>query len=484
MKSTNKPTAGKSTSVEQQSQAEPQLPMLMRGPQDPEFDLPKFFLSTKRTKGSSGNRTGKFQKSNALVHNNPQMAMTVMQQKMTNIWLKNAQQTPAVPESEVRWKIPTSEVFGQLEVSTRNHKHLEKIINQMMSIKVRWDVMNEKGIAKNYAVVFPYCKVEQGVITYEIQTEVIKLLNEFESYTNINLKEISKLSKKSSIPLYELASRYLNIGYSRWFEWDKFRDMLVAADNIPNNAKSWALFNARYLMPAVEDVNAQTDILVTIEQRKFNRKITHVRIAVTHNNNKNSLNNVALAGHSPEKFELFSQLIVLGFREKSAQLLMKQYSADEIKLAMEYTKKRLEATNLTKLQFPDRYLSHALKNKLYLEPASFTNGKSLELFAAPAASLTENADNKDQGKMRLRQMVEMDRKNNVKIILAEINKAELLDLYNEYNEGIKTKSLHISDGKNKPGVIAAFQDWYAKRLYGEITDKEIVETLSRNLQLR
>ena len=80
------------------------------------------------------------------------------------------------------------------------------------------------------------------------------------------------------------------------------------------------------------------------------------------------------------------------------------------------------------------------------------------------------------------ELVNMQRKNDVKIILSEMDKMELLDLYDEYNANLKTKSLWISDGKNRPGVVAAFQEWYSKRLYGEITDKEIVETLARNYQ--
>jgi len=354
----------------------------------------------------------------------------------------------------------------------------------MMSIKVRWNVMDEKGVAKNYAVVFPYAKLEQGEMTYEIQIEVIKLLQDFQSYTSLNLKEISKLSKKSAIPLYELASRYLNIGYSRWFEWEKLRDMLVAADNIPNNAKTWVLFNTRYLKPAIEDVNAQTDILVSIENQIYKKKITHVRIHVT--KNMSSLDNVAIRASTPDKVELYTELRDLGCREKSADIFMAQYSKEELKLAINFTRQRNEATNLKPLLHPEKYLANALKTKIYLEPASFTTGKSLDLFKNLMSSSSEPSTPMSQaiGKQHLTQVVEIERKNNVKIILAEINKSELLDLYEEYNQGLKTKSLWISDGRNKPGVVAAFQDWYAKRLYGEITDKEIVETLTRNFQQR
>ena len=37
----------------------------------------------------------------------------------------------------------------------------------------------------------------------------------------------------------------------------------------------------------------------------------------------------------------------------------------------------------------------------------------------------------------------------------------------------------MKKGRVKAGVLISFQSWYAKTLYGEITDKEIVQTLAR-----
>lgn len=449
---------------------------------DPAFGLPNFFLSTKKVRGANNAKGGRFQKSNALVHNNPQIAMTVMQQKLINILLRNAQQNASIPESDVRWKISFAEMTAQLGITTRNVTHIEKTINQMMSIKVRWNVMEGKGLAKNFAVVFPYAKLEQGQMTYEVQSQVIELLRDYQSYTSLNLREISKLSKMSSIPLYEMASRYLNIGASRWIKWEQLRDMLVSADNIPKSAQTWIPFNNRYIKPAIEDINALTDILVRVEYKKANRKITHVKIFVS--KKKNELDNVAGKSKSADKFEMQGELLAIGFREKSASILMSQYSMEEIKLAISFTKKRLEATHLKALLHPDRYLSNVLKNKLYLEPASFTTGQTIDLFKTFSTPTAHQAATKNQnpGRQQMVELVNMQRKNDVKIILSEMDKMELLDLYDEYNANLKTKSLCISDGKNRPGVVAAFQEWYSKRLYGEITDKEIVETLARNYQ--
>lgn len=67
----------------------------------------------------------------------------------------------------------------------------------------------------------------------------------------------------------------------------------------------------------------------------------------------------------------------------------------------------------------------------------------------------------------------------VKVILGEMSKGDLLDLYEEYNARLSVTALRIKEGTNKAGVRAAFHDWYAKRLYGEVTDAEIVQTMAR-----
>ena len=41
----------------------------------------------------------------------------------------------------------------------------------------------------------------------------------------------------------------------------------------------------------------------------------------------------------------------------------------------------------------------------------------------------------------------------------------------------------MKKGRVKAGVLISFQAWYAKQLYGEITDKEIVQTMARQKDL-
>ena len=454
------------------------------GRQVPAENFPRFYLTAKKPRkgGKAGNQN--FHKANALVHNQPQTVMTVTQQKLTNILLKHAQlHTPIEPEM---WSMSVSDMLGQLNIETRNLEHLGKTIDAMMNIKVRWDVFEEYGLAKHYAVVFPYAKIYNGKVTFKIEREAIKLLQANQSYTNLDLREMSQLNKVCSVPLYELASRYLGIGTSRWLAWDELRDMLVAAEKIPLSASKWATFNERYLSPALQDINTATPLFVEIEVKKEGRKVTHVRLHAQRH--RGALENTASRTDKAQRSALMQKMQDLGVLDRAARRFMEQFSEEEIEGALAHTQWRLGASKLRSLLRPGLYFANSLKKNLYKEaPQAGGVGTTVELFPV-IDGLTkkknepgkgEVANTSAKGREKLVKAVVKQRMLDVKVILGEMSKGDLLDLYEEYNARLSVTALRIKEGTNKAGVRAAFHDWYAKRLYGEVTDAEIVQTMAR-----
>lgn len=454
------------------------------GGQVPAENFPRFYLTAKKPRkgGKTGNQN--FHKANALVHNQPQTVMTVTQQKLTNILLKHAQlNTPIEPEM---WSMSVSDMLGQLNIETRNLEHLGKTIDAMMNIKVRWDVFEEYGLAKHYAVVFPYAKIYNGKVTFKIEREAIKLLQANQSYTNLDLREMSQLNKVCSVPLYELACRYLGIGASRWLTWEELRDMLVAAEKIPLSASKWATFNERYLSPALQDINTATALFVEMEVKKEGRKVTHVRLHAQRH--QGALENTASRADKAQRNALMQKMQEIGVLDRAARRFMEQYSEEEIQGALSHTQWRLTASKLRSLLRPGLYFANSLKKKLYNEaPQAGGVGTTVELFPVidglakkknePSNGVVANTSTK--GREKLVKAVVKQRMLDVKVILGEMSKGDLLELHEEYNARITVAALRIKEGTNKAGVRAAFHDWYAKRLYGEVTDAEIVQTMAR-----
>lgn len=420
---------------------------------------------------SKSRRSRHFKKPAPLVHNKPQHAMTVGQHKLTNIFLRHATLEPQ--NDEGMWSIPKAEVLKLLGTNSRNNKYVEKILLAMLSIKVRWNVLEDGEVKQNYAVVFPFAQLSSATIKYKIEAQTVKFLAGTYPYANIDLEEQRELSKACSVPLYELASRYKNLGASRWFNWQELRDMLVSAENIPESAKKWSTFNERYLQPALKDVNARTQLFLTLETIVEGTAVQRARFII--DRQKNVLDESALSLPAPAKATLYMTLAKLGITERVASNLMKKYSEDEIKSGVEYTESRLNASHLKPLESPGRYLQNALKNGFHKRASDAV----ADLFAD--GSRKQNTNPQDVGSNLANSLVQKHRIMQVKTILAELDEAGIKALHDQYNAGISTPGLRIKLGRNKAGVLEAFQSWYAKQLWNEITDADKARLLESQL---
>ncbi len=467
-------------------------------PQDKPFAT--FFIQRK-------NQGSNFKKPNPMVHNKPHAVMTVMQQKLTNIMLRHAQQNQAVEPAT--WKISVEEMLRLLNVKTRNYEHIEKTIDELMSIKVRLDVFEEKGLAKHFAVVFPYAKFYAGEITFKIESKAILLLGDSPSYTSLDLLELSALSKVCSVPLFEFCSRYLGIGATRRIPWEDLRDMLVASKNIPNKAQQWSTFKERYLDPAIKDINSSTKLYIEVETERYKTKVTNLRFHVSRQ--KLALDMSAAHSNSEAKKHLVDAMQAMGLLDKAIYKLLSTFTEEQIEGALKHTKWRVTESKLRKLTYPSRYFLTSLKSGHYQEfldnrstPATadlfpVVDGKHRPIaadestqeigsaIAQPAKSRTKKSEPSNsginKGRAKINAAVEKQRILDVKVILAELDKPALQTIYDEYNNTLSTEASKIKIGRNRAGVLPSFHAWYAKKLWGEVTDAEIVKIMERMLSV-
>lgn len=417
-------------------------------------------------------RKSNFKKPNSLIHNKPQNVLTVTQQKILNILLFNTQQSTPVEENT--WILPISQLLYYLNVTTRNTDHIEKMIEDMSSIKVRWDALEEEGVAKYYRVVFPSAKFYAGQVRYSVDTQATSLLQERVRFTNLNLFEIADLSRACSVGLFEIASRYSNIGMSRWFDWPEFRDMILAADHIPVKAQTWMGFNERYLQPAVKDVNSATPLFVKVETERYRGAVQRVRILVERQQKQLEAPTIS----SESLNELRAAMAAMGMLDKDISRIFAGYEEADIRGALAHTQWRVKNPRLSKLAAPGRFFKKSLEKGFFKDYAS-----EGDLFAAVGetrSSPPPATPNENSGRQKLIEAVQKERLGRIKTILAEMNTDEVDNLYAEFNDG-RLPGNQISRGRNRAGILPSFQDWYIKKLWGEITDSEIVETMTRIL---
>ena len=111
-----------------------------------------------------------------------------------------------------------------------------------------------------------------GIVELTFAPDVIPLITQLEkSFTAYELKQISSLTSKYAIRLYELLIQWRSVGKTPMFALDDFRFKLGLAEG---DYVKMANFKARVLDTALNQINELTDIIASYEQHKNGRVIS------------------------------------------------------------------------------------------------------------------------------------------------------------------------------------------------------------------
>ena len=102
--------------------------------------------------------------------------------------------------------------------------------------------------------------------------DVVPLITRLEKqFTSYQLKQVTQLTGKYAIRLYELLIAWREVGNTPIFEVSDFRSKLgLTSDDYPR----LDTFKRRVLESAVKQINEHTDIIVKVEQHKEGRSIS------------------------------------------------------------------------------------------------------------------------------------------------------------------------------------------------------------------
>lgn len=111
-----------------------------------------------------------------------------------------------------------------------------------------------------------------GHIMIQLTSDVIEMIGKLKScFTQYKIKQICNLTSIYALRLYELTIQWLSTRKTPVFETDEFREKLGL---LKNEYTRMSNFKARVLEPAIEQINANTDINLKYHQHKKGRVIT------------------------------------------------------------------------------------------------------------------------------------------------------------------------------------------------------------------
>lgn len=212
-------------------------------------------------------------KDNALI--NASYNLDVSEQRLILLSIVRARETGQGITSDSRLQIHASDYMKQFNVDKSAayevlRNAVDNLFNRYFSYKYQKDDGTEFVVKSRWVSRIAYA-TNAAILEITFASDVVPLITRLEKhFTSYQLKQVSQLTSKYAIRIYELLIAWRSVGKC-YFDIGDFRDSLgLGVNEYPamNNFKN------RVLEPAIKQINEFTDIKAEYVQHKSGRTIT------------------------------------------------------------------------------------------------------------------------------------------------------------------------------------------------------------------
>ncbi len=212
-------------------------------------------------------------KDNALI--NASYNLEVTEQRLILLSIINARETGQGITADSKLEIHASDYAKQFNVSlAAAYKALKEAVNNLFERQFSFQEETKKGIGivrSRWVSRLKYIDTS-AILEITFAPDVVPLVTRLEEhFTSYQLKQVSQLTGKYAIRLYELLIAWREVGKTPQIELSEFRNRVGVEDN---EYQRMELFKRRVLEPSIKQINEHTDITVTYEQHKKGRAIS------------------------------------------------------------------------------------------------------------------------------------------------------------------------------------------------------------------
>lgn len=213
-------------------------------------------------------------KDNALI--NASYNLDTVEQRLILLAILQARETKTGIDSNTRLRIHASDYMERFNVSKHAaYKALKTAVTNLFGRQFSYLTTDEKT-GKSKKVISRWVQNiayidDAAILEVTFTMDVVPLITRLEKqFTSYQLKQVTQLTGKYAIRLYELLIAWREVGKTPLFEISDFRSKLgLDVDDYPRIDT----FKRRVLESAIKQINEHTDIIVKVEQHKEGRSI-------------------------------------------------------------------------------------------------------------------------------------------------------------------------------------------------------------------
>ena len=213
-------------------------------------------------------------KDNALI--NASYNLEVTEQRLILLAILNARETGNGITSDSKLEIHAKDYASRFDISNDGaYKALKNAVLNLFDRQFSFKEQDKKGnvgtVKSRWVSRIKYID-DSATLEITFAPDVVPLITRLEQhFTSYQLKQVSQLTSKYAIRLYELLIAWREVGKTPRIELEDFRSK-IGVDDTEYTAMND--FKKRVLEPAIKQINKYTDITATYEQHKKGRLIS------------------------------------------------------------------------------------------------------------------------------------------------------------------------------------------------------------------
>ena len=290
--------------------------------------------------------------------------ITSLGRKAYNVLLYEAQEQGL--DKEV-FRAPLERVVRGVDFDSNDHALIKKHLRSMVSTTVEWQSPTTgEGAAWNVSGLLAHARLtkERGQVWVEwsYAVNLKQELLEPTVFARLKLEVISQLRSHAGIALYEICTRYKDVGRTSRQPWRWWRPVLSGQPETERTAKlEYRIFKRDTLKLAIAEVNAITDLDVELLEHKEGRFISEIQFLIQVKKQP-----ALPLRQPPEAVDLtqVSRAQQLGIDDDKAEELLSTYGSDAVRSGLDLLATRAASDFPAPLRDPYRYLRSLMPGEL------------------------------------------------------------------------------------------------------------------------
>ena len=320
--------------------------------------------------------------------------ITVLARKAYNVLLYLAQEQGI--DHEV-YRAPLQSVLRGIDFNSHAREIVKQHLRAMVSTTVEWQSPTSgEGEAWNVAGLLAHAKLYkqsgENWVEWSFAPKIKHELLEPQRFARLRLDVISQLRRHAGVVLYEICSRYRDVGLTARQPWPWWRPVLTGSPDSEDSVKQeYRFFKRDTLKLAIAEVNAVTDLDIELIEHRAGRFIADIQFKIS----KKQQATLPL-GRAPQPVDLtqVARAHAAGLREEDAENLIHTHGNDAMRAALDALEKRAASDFPEPLRDPHRYLrallvsSSASAAQAAADPSTAPDARETQVAAAAVEGWT------------------------------------------------------------------------------------------------